>query len=268
MKDPAPMPRKKARPTTPPPVLEDDNSLIDVLLAQIEDRQQPEQPQSLPPHSNPAPQKRNAKSRFLARQARKAAAIAQASPNVDPAAEERLQLEIREEEEAIKRTCDQLGLHLFHVHLLFLFCYRAGSHTHTPSRLTQTGIAYFLQWQTNSPSWASSQNLSQLICPYAALQQIIFRPIPTILFLSSPLPPEKTASCLTANSSSTVQQFAKQQSGVANQRSWLLVAHMALLYTSYKEDLHLLLNTNQKKLMPKHLIRTSLSSVITEECMV
>jgi len=118
------MPRKlKARQPTPPPVFEDDNSLIDDLLAQIEDTQQPEQPQSLPPHSNPAPQKRNAKSRFLARQARKAAAIAQASPNVDPAAEERLQLEIREEEESIKRTCDQLGLHLFHInpdgHCLF-----------------------------------------------------------------------------------------------------------------------------------------------------
>jgi len=121
------MPRKKARRPTPPVQPQDDNSLIDDLLAQIEDRQQPEQPQSLSPHPDPAPQKRNAKSRFLARQARKAAAIAQASPNVDPAAEERLQLEIREEEEAIKRTCDQLALHLLHVRLLFSRS-RAGSH--------------------------------------------------------------------------------------------------------------------------------------------
>lgn len=123
----APMPKKKARPqrpaaaTAPAPAHDDDDGLIDDLLAQLDSRQTSDPSQVSSPHrSDPAPPKQSAKSRFLARQARRAAAIAQASPQVDPATQERLQLEINQEEEAIRRTCDQLGLDVFHARILFL----------------------------------------------------------------------------------------------------------------------------------------------------
>ena len=117
------MPKKKPRPQRPPPAIapaQDDNAdLIDDLLAQLDDRHDSNLPQpSL--HPDPAPPKQSAKSRFLARQARRVAAIAQASPQVDPAAQARLQQEINEEEEAIRRTCDQLGLDIFHARFLLL----------------------------------------------------------------------------------------------------------------------------------------------------
>jgi OTU domain-containing protein 6 len=121
------MPKKKARPqrpaaaTAPAPAQDDGDGLIDDLLAQLDSRQTSDPSQASSPHrSDPAPPKQSAKSRFLARQARRAAAIAQASPQVDPATQERLQLEINQEEEAIRRTCDQLGLDVFHARILFL----------------------------------------------------------------------------------------------------------------------------------------------------
>ncbi|KAF8628379.1 hypothetical protein AX15_003905 [Amanita polypyramis BW_CC] len=122
------MPRRKARPSRtsappPPPVQDDDGEddhLVDVLLAQLDDKEKspsatPQQPVSSQPPADP--QRQGARSRFLARQARRAAVLAQASPQVDPATQERLQRETDEEEEVIRHTCDQLGLDIFHARL-------------------------------------------------------------------------------------------------------------------------------------------------------
>lgn len=122
------MPKKKSRPQrptpapTPAPAQDDDDGLIDDLLAQLDSRHPSDPSPASLPHSDPpsAPPRQSAKSRFLARQARRATAIAQASPPDDPATQERLQLEINQEEEAIRRTCDQLGLDVFHARILFL----------------------------------------------------------------------------------------------------------------------------------------------------
>ncbi|KAK2466956.1 hypothetical protein APHAL10511_001214 [Amanita phalloides] len=121
------MAKKKSRPqrpSTPPPapIQDDDSTLVDDLLAQLDSNTQ-SSPWPQPPPSHPAAPKQNPKSRFLARQARRAATIASASPQIDPASQERLQREIDEEEKAIRRTCDQLGLDIFHInpdgHCLF-----------------------------------------------------------------------------------------------------------------------------------------------------
>lgn len=126
---PALMPKKKARSQRPSiahpnptqdEVNDDNDNLVDDLLAQLDDtplQSHPSQP------SQPALPKQNAKSRFLARQARRVAAVAQASPQVDPIAQERLQQEINEEEDAIRRACDRLGLEKYDInpdgHCLF-----------------------------------------------------------------------------------------------------------------------------------------------------
>ncbi|KIL69709.1 hypothetical protein M378DRAFT_184114 [Amanita muscaria Koide BX008] len=114
------MPKKKGRsqrPLTTAPALvqEVDDSLVDDLLAQLDS--QDNGPTLVSTQQAPSQiefQKQSAKSRFLARQARKAAAVAQSSVEDDPATQARLQQEIKKEEEAIQRTCDQLGVQIFH----------------------------------------------------------------------------------------------------------------------------------------------------------
>jgi OTU domain-containing protein 6 len=59
----------------------------------------------------------------LARQARKAAALAQVSGKEDPAVQARLKQELEHEESAIQRTCEELSLEVFNInpdgHCLF-----------------------------------------------------------------------------------------------------------------------------------------------------
>ncbi|KAM6500560.1 hypothetical protein JOM56_003574, partial [Amanita muscaria] len=90
-----------------------DDSLVDDLLAQLDS--QDNGPTLVSTQQAPSQiefQKQSAKSRFLARQARKAATVAQSSVEDDPATQARLQQEIKKEEEAIQRTCDQLGVQI------------------------------------------------------------------------------------------------------------------------------------------------------------
>jgi len=70
-----------------------------------------------------AASKQDAKSRFKARQARKAAALAQTYAADDPAAEARLEKEAKDEERDIKRVCDELNVEIHEInpdgHCLF-----------------------------------------------------------------------------------------------------------------------------------------------------
>ncbi|KAJ8078734.1 OTU protein [Marasmius tenuissimus] len=117
-----------SNPTSPPQVLDDDD-LMDDLIAQIETNDKVSERASKaaamqhqpldPPGSE---QKQDARSRYEARQARKAAALAQTFVD-DPAADARLEKEAKDEEKAIRRICDELGVQMFEInpdgHCLF-----------------------------------------------------------------------------------------------------------------------------------------------------
>ncbi|KAF8636687.1 hypothetical protein AX17_003492 [Amanita inopinata Kibby_2008] len=123
------MPKKKSRskraPTPPPPPVTtaDGDDLVDDLLAQLDTRHESPlvQEQTSPPLV--VASKQNAKSRFISRKARKAATLVQSYSVDDTEVQDRLQREINEEEDAIERICDQLGLTIFHInpdgHCLF-----------------------------------------------------------------------------------------------------------------------------------------------------
>ena len=112
------MPKKKGRPHPPPPapaIQEEEENLINSLLAQLDSRgndSEPARSQQALSQTTALP-KQNAKSRFLARQARKAASLAQASGQEDPAVQARLKQELEQEEGAIQRTCEELSLEVF-----------------------------------------------------------------------------------------------------------------------------------------------------------
>ncbi|KAF8212283.1 hypothetical protein K438DRAFT_1806285 [Mycena galopus ATCC 62051] len=118
-------------PSPPPP--DEDDGLMDDLLAQLDSRDQTvaqesanvlndmqinEQAEALE-----AAAKQDAKSRFKARQARKAMALAQTYATDDPAAEARLEQEAKDEERDIKRVCDELNVEIHEInpdgHCLF-----------------------------------------------------------------------------------------------------------------------------------------------------
>ncbi|KAF9264721.1 OTU-domain-containing protein [Marasmius fiardii PR-910] len=113
--------------SSPAPILHDDD-LMDDLIAQIETNEKVEQ-RALEAEAKqkqsllPAEKKQDSKSRFEARQARKAAALAQTFVEGDPEFEARLEKEAKEEERAITRICDELGVQLFEInpdgHCLF-----------------------------------------------------------------------------------------------------------------------------------------------------
>ncbi|KAF8258625.1 hypothetical protein EI94DRAFT_1790980 [Lactarius quietus] len=67
--------------------------------------------------------KTSSKSRFKARQARKVAALAELQPPTDAVADAKLEREAREEERAINRICNELGLDMYEInpdgHCLF-----------------------------------------------------------------------------------------------------------------------------------------------------
>ncbi|KZP24849.1 cysteine proteinase [Athelia psychrophila] len=107
--------------TSSPPLPEDDADLMDDLMTQLDSRDKNVQVESAnmlqDMQSNhdmniaeQASQKQDAKSRYQARQARKAAAIAETYAPVDEASDERLRQEARNEVQSIKKTCESLGV--------------------------------------------------------------------------------------------------------------------------------------------------------------
>ncbi|KAF8894574.1 OTU-domain-containing protein [Infundibulicybe gibba] len=124
-------PSEPAQPS--PDNLDDDDELMNDLLAQLDSRDQVVQVESATILNDMqlterakdlgADQKPDPKSRYVARQARKAAAIAQTYSPDDPAAEARLEKEAKDEENAIARVCDELGLVIYEInpdgHCLF-----------------------------------------------------------------------------------------------------------------------------------------------------
>lgn len=114
---------------------EDNNALVDDLLAELDSRDKAVQQESATvllemqehqenrDNTQPAKKKQDSKSRYEARQAKKAAALAQNNAPIDPEADARLEREAKEEEVSIKETCDKLGVQIYEIapdgHCLF-----------------------------------------------------------------------------------------------------------------------------------------------------
>jgi len=122
-------------PTTPPsaPAAQDDE-LLDDLIAQLDSNDRTVQNVSaevindiqrsqLKENRESQKRKKDSKTRFLERQARKVADIVQHCPPDNPQVDARIEKETKEEEENIGRTCKLLGLELYNVnpdgHCLF-----------------------------------------------------------------------------------------------------------------------------------------------------
>lgn len=125
---------KKAAPaepihTVPPSSIQEDEQLMDSLLAELEARDQSGKaaPASGTTHPTESVQigskRQDSKARHLARQARKAAALAQHFSPSNPEATAEMEGEIRQEATSIKRTCDELGVQVHEInpdgHCLF-----------------------------------------------------------------------------------------------------------------------------------------------------
>ncbi|KAJ7632573.1 hypothetical protein FB45DRAFT_1026726 [Roridomyces roridus] len=118
-------------PTTSPPADgQDDEQLMDDLLQLIDSRNEPEavkQESAAVLNEMQTTQqvssKQDAKSRFKARKARKAAALAENYAQGDPEAEARLAKEAKDEERDISRVCEELHLQMHEInpdgHCLF-----------------------------------------------------------------------------------------------------------------------------------------------------
>jgi len=118
-------------PTMSPPT--DDDQLVDDLLAQLDSRDESVKQESANVLNEmqlnqqadqiEASSKQDPKSRFRARQARKAVALAGNYADDDPAAEARLEKEAKQEERDINRVCDELNLQIHEInpdgHCLF-----------------------------------------------------------------------------------------------------------------------------------------------------
>ncbi|KAG2145017.1 hypothetical protein BD769DRAFT_1419325 [Suillus cothurnatus] len=116
---------------------EDDNALVDDLLAELDSRNQTVQQESatvllemqqhqentVGDNARSVKKKQDSKSRHEARQARKAAALAQSHAPIDQEADAKLARETKEEEVSIKETCDKLGVQIHEIppdgHCLF-----------------------------------------------------------------------------------------------------------------------------------------------------
>lgn len=112
----------------PPSSIQEDEQLMDTLFAELEARDQPGEaaPASGTIHPTESVQnasKKHSKARHLARQARKAAALAQHFSPSNPEATAEIEREIRQEAASIKRTCDELGVQVHEInpdgHCLF-----------------------------------------------------------------------------------------------------------------------------------------------------
>ncbi|KAH7889736.1 OTU-domain-containing protein [Phlebopus sp. FC_14] len=113
------------------PSAEEQEDLMDNLFAELDARDQPEPASVLREinddkareTSESAPKKQDSKSRHLARQARKATALAQSVAPSNPEADAQLEREIKQEMMSIKRICDELGVHIHEInpdgHCLF-----------------------------------------------------------------------------------------------------------------------------------------------------
>ncbi|KAI0695925.1 cysteine proteinase [Cytidiella melzeri] len=107
---------------SPPPTINDDNDLMEDLLAQLDSRDKAAQEQSAEILKDASldsvasnlekESKQDSRSRHKARQARKAASMAEQYAPSDPDADARLEREAREEERAIMQTCDELGVRM------------------------------------------------------------------------------------------------------------------------------------------------------------
>ncbi|KAL0946947.1 hypothetical protein HGRIS_013106 [Hohenbuehelia grisea] len=125
----------KKAPLPPPPSTDDfdDDELMGDLMAQLDSKDQTVQAESATVlnemHINKqaeqieASKKKDSKSKFMARQARKAVALAEKFAPEDKEADARLEREAREEEKAINRICDQLNMQMYEInpdgHCLF-----------------------------------------------------------------------------------------------------------------------------------------------------
>jgi len=106
----------------PPPVLnQDDNDLVENLLAQLDSREE-ESVDLLSAltisESEKAPtqaQKQDAKNRFKARQGRKAALLAQSFSKDDPQQQARLEKEAKDEDNEIRKVCKDLSLEIYEI---------------------------------------------------------------------------------------------------------------------------------------------------------
>jgi len=119
-------------PTESPPPITKDEDLMDDLFAQLESKNEVAQQQSAEilqgagigsVANDLETSKKDSKSRFKARQARKAAALAEQYAPSDADADAKLEREAREEERIITQTCDELGVKMFEInpdgHCLF-----------------------------------------------------------------------------------------------------------------------------------------------------
>ncbi|THU78634.1 cysteine proteinase [Dendrothele bispora CBS 962.96] len=120
-----------SQPSTSPEI--DDDELMDDLLAQLDSKDQTVQAESakvlqeieINQQANAAEksQKKDSKSRFLARKAKKAAELASSYVPNDAAEDARLEKEAKQEEVDIKRVCDELGVQIYEInpdgHCLF-----------------------------------------------------------------------------------------------------------------------------------------------------
>jgi len=118
--------KNKIKKPLPPPLLnQDDNNLVDDLLAQLDSREK-ESVDLLDAltisktisESDKAPtqvQKQDAKSRFKARQARKAALFAQTFSKDDPHQQAILEKEAKDEDNEIRKVCKDLSLQVYEI---------------------------------------------------------------------------------------------------------------------------------------------------------
>ncbi|RDX56848.1 cysteine proteinase [Lentinus brumalis] len=119
--------KKMLSPSPPAPVdgTVDDDALMDDLFAQLDSKNEVVRGESATVlkdmHINEVAQKtedapkKDPKARYKARQARKAAALAESYAPTDAEADARLERQAKEEEESIKRACDELGLTLYEI---------------------------------------------------------------------------------------------------------------------------------------------------------
>ncbi|KAG8851176.1 hypothetical protein FRB91_008346 [Serendipita sp. 411] len=131
--------KSKKSPALPPPNEPVDSTLEDDLFAQLDAKETSSPPTSDTLKSSTTPVKvtstdssqsekspkikKDSKSRFIAREARKVLKFKSNTPDSDAVADAKLEQEIKAEERDIKRVCDQLGLDMYEIqpdgHCLF-----------------------------------------------------------------------------------------------------------------------------------------------------
>ncbi|KAF9069681.1 OTU-domain-containing protein [Rhodocollybia butyracea] len=107
---------------SPPPESNDDSALLDDLMSQLDSENQTVQGESAQVIQEiqmnreiDNSKKKDSKSRYMARQMRKAAALAESHSPSNPEAEARLAQEAKDEETNIKRICDELNVQIHEI---------------------------------------------------------------------------------------------------------------------------------------------------------